>query len=46
MKIPQSLGGYARMNRADMDFKFKDLFSVKMQKACTDVFISCVYMFT
>lgn len=45
MKIPQSLGGYARMNRADMDFRFKGLFPVKMQEVCTDVFISCIYVF-
>lgn len=33
------------MNTAEMDFRFKDLFSVKMQEVCTDVFISCIYMF-
>lgn len=33
------------MNRADMDFRFKGLFPVKMQEVCTDVFISCIYVF-
>lgn len=45
MKIPWSLGGYARINRADMDFRFKGLFPVKMQKVCADIFISCIYVF-
>lgn len=45
MKIPWSLGGYTRINRADMNFRPMDLFPVKMQEVCTDIFISCVYMF-
>lgn len=45
MKIPWSLGGYAKINRADMDFRLKGLFPVKMQKVCADIFISCIYVF-
>ena len=39
------MGGYTRMNRAEVDFGSKDFFPVTIQKLCTDVFVSCVYMF-
>lgn len=33
------------MHRAEVDFGSKDFFPVTIQKLCTDVFVSCVYMF-